>query len=155
METIPHVSKSTEEQNKKLFSVFVVDDDAAFLFALAFHLKKDINWKVYCYSSVEECLCYLHLNPNAIVLDYYFDKADGTGLDGMVALKMIKSLKPKIPVIMLSAQDDMKVSMDLLKTGAFTYIVKDRKALHAIERTLISLRDGNAAEISPPRRSIS
>jgi FixJ family two-component response regulator len=136
MKTIETIQKKPESQDKKLFSIFVVDDDEAFLFALAFHLKKDTNWKVYCYPSVEECLCYLHLNPDVIVMDYYFDKAGENCIDGMMALKMLKSLKPKIPVIMLSAQDDVKISIDLLKSGAFTYIVKDRATLAAIEKIL-------------------
>src|SRR5665213_145408 len=126
--------------NGNHFSVFVVDDDDSFLFALAFHLKKDTGWKVYCYTSVEECLCHLNLEPGVIILDYYFDKDGENNIDGMTALQLIKSVKPKIPVIMISAQDDIRISMELLKAGAFTYIIKDHEALKTIEKTLLSLR---------------
>jgi two-component system OmpR family response regulator len=140
MKTAIHSADPIVKTNHNEFSVFVVDDDESFLFALAFHLKKDTGWKVYCYPSVEECLCHLHLNPGAIVLDYFFDQAGVNNIDGMTALKLIKSLNPEIPVIMISSQDDIKVSMELLRAGAFTYIIKDRETLPAIEKTLLSLR---------------
>jgi two-component system response regulator AtoC len=140
MKPVAHSPLSAVKTIHREFSVFVVDDDEAFLFALAFHLKKDTGWKIYCYPSVEECLCHLHLNPGAIVLDYFFDKAGENNIDGMTALKLIKTIKPEIPVIMTSSQDELEVSMKLLKAGAFTYIIKDRKTLPAIEKTLHSLR---------------
>ncbi len=140
MKPVTHHPENAAKTNRSEFSVFVVDDDESFLFALAFHLKKDTGWKVYCYPSVEECLCYLHLDPGAIVLDYCFDKVGENSIDGMMALKLIKSVKPEIPVIMISAQDNLEVSVELLKEGAFTYIIKDRDVLPAIEKTLLSLR---------------
>ncbi len=140
MKTVAHHQENATNTSNKEFSVFVVDDDESFLFALAFHLKRDTGWKVNCYASVEDCLCNLNLNPGVIILDYFFDKAGENTIDGMTALKLIKSVKPDIPIIMLSGQDDIEVSMELLKLGAYTYIVKDRKALPAIERTLLSLR---------------
>ena len=134
--------------NGSHFSVFVVDDDESFLFALAFHLKKDTGCKVYCYTSVEECLCHLNHNPDVIILDYYFDREGENNIDGMTALQLIKSVKSKIPVIMISAQHDIEVSMELLKAGAFTYIIKDHEALKTIEKTLLSLRSLLAAQQS-------
>ena len=126
--------------NKKPFSVFVVDDDETFLYALSFHLKKDTHWRVFCYTTAEACLDHLDLEPGAIILDYFFSAGAAKGLDGMAALKLILEQKPGIPVIMLSAQKDLNVSLELLKTGAFTYIVKDREALTAIEKALLAIR---------------
>lgn len=134
---------------KDVFSVFVVDDDEAFLHALAFHLKKDTGWKVYCYNSAEECLSYLDLNPGAIILDYFFSAPGRDIIDGMTALRVIKSLKPDIPVIMLSSQHNLEVSMELLKHGAFTYIMKDKQTLPAIEKTLLTLRASASGKTRP------
>lgn len=140
MKTSVHPPQSAVKVQNSEFSVFVVDDDESFLFPFSYHLKKDTGWKVFCYGSAEECLCHLHLNPRVIVLDYFFNRAGENNIDGMTALRLIKSLRPEIPVVMISAQDEISVSMELLRAGAFTYIVKDRQAFHTIEQSLQSLR---------------
>jgi two-component system, NtrC family, response regulator AtoC len=144
MEYTTSNKQSAVPTENDVFSIFVVDDDEAFLHALAFHLKKDTGWKVYCYSSAEECLTYLDLNPGAIILDYFFNAPGKDIIDGMTALRVIKTLKPEIPVIMLSSQHNLDVSMELLRHGAFTYIVKDKQTLPAIEKTLLALRSAGA-----------
>lgn len=47
------------------------------------------------------------------------------GITGLGVLKKIKSYNPRIYVIMVSGQQNIKIAVDALKYGAFDYIIKD------------------------------
>lgn len=124
------------KQRHSPFAVFIADDDEVFLYALSFRLKKNTGWRIHCFTSAEDCLARLHLQPDAIVMDYYFEPSLQNSTDGLQALKLIRRANPEVPVIMLSAQKDLAVSIGLIREGAYTYIVKDHAAPSAIEQSL-------------------
>lgn len=134
METAAAHPESQQRHNS--FAVFIADDDELFLYALSFRLKKNTGWRIHCFTSAEECLARLHLRPDAIVMDYYFEPSLKTSTDGLQALKQIREKQPDVPVIMLSGQKDLAVSIGLIRAGAYTYIVKDHAAPSAIEQSL-------------------
>lgn len=100
--------------------VFIVEDDFVFSYVLENVLKEQENYKITTFPSGEECIELLHNNPDVIVLDYNLGKK----LNGLDTFKIIKFKMPKIPVIVLSGQDDAQVAADLMKMGAFDYIEK-------------------------------
>ena len=121
--------------------VFVVDDDPAYLNMLGFYLKKNTNCKVYCYFSGEECLQNINLNPRVIVLDYYLNE----NMNGIEVLKQIKKINPETEVVMLSGQETLQVATDSLKSGAFSYVIKDRQAFYSIRKIIEDLYNGTAS----------
>lgn len=116
--------------------IFLVDDDKSYLYALGFYLKKELKYTIYCYETGEECLKNLHLNPQLIVLDYYLNTEEPDAINGLDTLKLIKRRKPKTKVVMLSGQETLGVAISSLKSGAFTYVIKDLRALFAIKKTI-------------------
>jgi DNA-binding NtrC family response regulator len=48
-------------------------------------------------------------------------------------LKRIKQLLHSVPVIFISASDDPQISADIIKYGAFDFILKDQDALQRLE----------------------
>jgi two-component system OmpR family response regulator len=125
--------------DKKPFNVFVVDDDQSYLAVLGFRLMKESKsngTKIYCYSTGEECLRNMDLDPSAIVLDYFLDAKTPAAMSGLQTLRKIKAVNPDVPVIMLSSQSDINVALEIFEAGAYSYIVKDRQALDAVERTI-------------------
>lgn len=125
--------------SKKIFSVFIVDDDQAYLAALGFRLMKENknnNTKVFCYPSGEACLQNMNLNPSVIILDYFLDGANPAAMSGLDILRKIKAINPGVPVVMLSGQENVDIALDIYEAGAYSYIVKNKRALAAIEKII-------------------
>ncbi|HSH66475.1 MAG TPA: response regulator, partial [Bacteroidia bacterium] len=53
--------------------IFLVDDDQMYLKALENEFKKNENFEIITYTTGEECLKNLHLNPDVIILDYFLN----------------------------------------------------------------------------------
>ncbi len=138
MEVIDENRTENKIKKEQEISVFIVDDDQSYLYALGFHLKKDTMCKVYCYQTGEDCLENIHLNPSIIILDYFLNSGKKYAKNGLNILKKIKKLRPETYVVMLSGQENLQIATNSLKFGAFTYIIKDTLALSSI-RHIVNL----------------
>jgi DNA-binding NtrC family response regulator len=49
------------------------------------------------------------------------------GMDGVAALRGIRAIDPKIPVIMVTGNEDTRVAGEVIKDGAFSYLPKPVK----------------------------
>lgn len=105
--------------------IFFVDDDKLILNLMDYSFNNREGCHVQCFKSGEECLNHLHLNPDLVVLDYYFEDESSVGLTGREILKKIVEIDPNIPVIMFSGQTSDVVISELLELGAWKYIKKD------------------------------
>lgn len=114
--------------------IFIVEDNFMYSYVLDSVLKDYGNFVITTFESGEACLQLLSNNPDLIILDYNL----GKGLNGMDTLKAIKAKKPKIPVIILSSQEDIQVTADLLHAGAYDYIQKKNQK-EAIEKLTTSV----------------
>jgi two-component system, OmpR family, response regulator len=134
---------------KKTITIFLVEDDKMFLHALGFNLHKMPQYKVYCYSSGEECLKNMDLKPQIIILDYYLNENKPDAINGLDVLSEIKKTKPNTTVIMLSGQKDLDIALNTLKAGAYTYLIKDKQTLEQLNELInqvikdLGLREGN------------
>lgn len=73
--------------------------------------------------------------PDVIILDYQLDTLNPGALNGMQILMQLKK-KFSAPVICLSAQEKPEVSANLIKAGAFDYVVKNQQAFNKIENSI-------------------
>ena len=108
--------------------IFLVDDDKIFLKSLEHyiqHIFAKITIKTF--STGEECLNFLHLKPDIILLDYMLNTNYPDAMNGIKVLTKIKEADSEIVVIMFSAQDHIDVAVNTMKHGAFDYIVKNDK----------------------------
>jgi FixJ family two-component response regulator len=139
--------------DKKPFSVFIVDDDESWLSALGFRLMKDNSngTKVFCYTSGEECLRNMNLHPSLIILDYYLDASNPAAMSGLQTLRKIKKADPSVPVVVLSAQGDMNVALEIYAAGAYTYIIKDKQAIQSVEKIIERFRPAETDPITKDR----
>ncbi|CAN5810709.1 hypothetical protein BH11BAC7_BH11BAC7_31420 [soil metagenome] len=130
------------QATKKTFSVFIVDDDQTYLTALGFRLMKEskVNGiKVFCYSSGEECLRNMDLNPSVIILDHHLATADSGAINGLEVLRRIKEVNKDVPVVIVSGQSNMDIAIEIYEEGAHSYIVKNKHALAEIEKVIEEL----------------
>jgi DNA-binding response OmpR family regulator len=100
--------------------ILLVDDEAPFVEAIARRLGKR-NIEVLKAFSGEEGLEKLQSNQNldVVVLDVKMP-----GMDGIEALKRIKSEYPLVEVIMLTGHATVDTAIGGLKMGAFDYLMK-------------------------------
>ncbi len=109
-----------------VFKIFIVEDDECYAEALTYHLSMNPDYKVYRFSSGRECLDNLGLCPHLVSLDYSLPD-----LSGEEVLRKIKVRNPELPVVMVSAQEQIATAVGLLKEGAVDYLPKDE---HTPER---------------------
>lgn len=116
--------------------IFVVEDDSWYADLLEYNLKLNPDYLIEKFSNAEDCLKNLYKQPMAITLDYSLP-----GCTGGEALAKIKKSNPDIPVIMISGQEDITTAIDLLKEGAYDYIVKNDDAPKRLWRALANIQE--------------
>jgi len=112
--------------------IFVVDDDEMMAMALEDHLAKHTLHEVHVFTTGEECIRNLRMQPDIIILDYNLNSKQKDAANGMKILEDIKKLNKKIPVILLSSQDAYSVALQSISKGAAQYVIKNEDAFDKI-----------------------
>ncbi len=100
--------------------IFIVEDDELYGEMLKYHLSLNPGNEVFLYNKGSDCLKNLYKNPDVISLDYGLPD-----LSGHDVLKKIHEHNLKMPVIIVSGQEDVSTAVQLLREGAYDYFVKD------------------------------
>lgn len=112
--------------------IFVVEDNTLYAKSLEVFLRtKFENIEVKLFPVGELALDNLHMKPDFIVIDYFLDSQYDDAEDGFSILIDIKAKDPKAKVIILSAQQDIKVALAIKDSGSM-YVVKDQDAFENI-----------------------
>jgi DNA-binding NtrC family response regulator len=131
--------------------VFVVDDDAFCRELYAQYLHNLGFASVFLFEDGESCLNSMSQRPDIIFLDH-----DMQPLDGLEVMKKIKRTHPDIYLIIVSGQENIQVSVNALKYGAFDYIIKGDKDEEMIARVtekivhIMNLLNKTTAPEPPP-----
>jgi DNA-binding NtrC family response regulator len=120
----------------KSISVYIVEDDIFYSSVLNHFLSLNPDYRIKQFSTAAEFLKCIHEKPDVVTLDYSLP--DGTGDQ---ILTQLKELSPDTKVIMISAQQDVKVAIDLFKKGAHDYIVKDVETQDRLWMAIQNLRE--------------
>ncbi len=126
-------------ENNTAFTVFLVDDDKMYLKAAQTQLLQQKKINIKTFSSGEECLKNLHLNPNIVFLDYSLDSEDANAKNGIQILKKIKAVNENINIVMLSGQSKLEVAVEAMKNGAYDYVMKNEDAHLRIQNIITNL----------------
>ncbi len=108
---------------KNKFTIYLVEDDPWYGQLLKHHLSLNPDFSVELFTSGKDLLAQLYQNPNLICMDFGLPDIKGDQL-----LKEILSRNNSLPVIVISAQEEISVAVELLKSGARDYIIKDDHA---------------------------
>jgi len=99
--------------------VLFVDDEPDFLDTLLKRMQKR-RIAAFGAQSGEEALAWLSSNPaDVVVLDVRMG-----GMDGISALRAIKTAHPLVEVILLTGHANLELARDCLAAGAFDYLMK-------------------------------
>ncbi|MEJ7766852.1 MAG: sigma-54 dependent transcriptional regulator [Chitinophagaceae bacterium] len=121
---------------KSAFKIFILEDDIWYGSMLFHYLSLNPEYEVKRFDSPKVFFSCLHENPDVVTLDYSLPDSDG----GEV-LKRIKDYRNNIQVVIISGQEDVGTAINLLKNGAFDYIVKDDDTKDRLWNTLLHLRE--------------
>jgi DNA-binding NtrC family response regulator len=135
----------------KPFKIFVVEDDDWYNRLLVHTLNLNPDYEVHNFFNGSDFLNRIHEAPDVITLDYRLP--DMTGLE---VLKRIREEFPDVQVIMISEQQDIDTVVDLLKEGAYDYIVKSKDIRERLLNTVEKIREGSGLkkEIATLRKEI-
>lgn len=117
--------------------LFLVDDDVDFLKLLKIQLLQQHDIIIETFSTGELCIEHLSNNPDIIIVDYNLDSVDKNAMNGIETLDKIKSLNADIPVIMLSAQDEIDIALKCMSHKAFDYVVKSATDFPRLKKVII------------------
>jgi DNA-binding NtrC family response regulator len=98
--------------------IWVVDDDPAIRELLSF-IVSEAGYIVEAFASGAEVLAHSGQQPAAVLLDLMMPE-----VDGVEVLKELKRRHPSLPVIILTADDDISRAVEVTKLGAYDYLVK-------------------------------
>lgn len=134
--------------------VLIIDDDHDICFLLNKFLTKH-GFQVYealtarkAYELIEE-----HIDLDVVLCDYRLD-----GTDGKAVLLKIKEKYPDLPVIIITGYNDLKTAVELMKLGAYDYVLKPlfpEEILNTINTALkrseqsVEIRSDGTPAISP------
>lgn len=118
------------------FRIFIVEDDPWYGEILEYHLSLNPDYEIHRFTTAKDCLANLSLRPQLLTLDYSLP--DG---DGLTVLKKLKQAMPDLPVIMISAQDDVATAVELLKHGASDYFIKDDHTKDLLWNAVVRIRE--------------
>lgn len=120
--------------------ILVVDDEADIRHLIA-EILRDEGYSCREADSSEAALAALEGRiPDLIVLDIWLQ---GSGMDGLALLELVKAQNPELPVIMISGHADIETAVNAIKNGAYDFIEKPFKAdrlLLMAERAIDSAR---------------
>jgi DNA-binding NtrC family response regulator len=116
--------------------IFFVDDDKMILNLMEYTFKSRAGYDVKTFFSGEECIDNLDLKPDLIVLDHIFLQRGRASMSGMETLQKIHQVNSRVPVIILSSQEDRHLIPEFLKNGAKKYIAKDDYFIDSLIETI-------------------
>ena len=123
--------------DEKPFKIFVVEDDEWYNRLLVHNLSLNPDYEIQSFEDGKSCLQNLNQTPDVITLDYRLPD-----MKGLEVLKQIKDINEDIQVVLISEQDDIEVVVELLKEGAYDYIVKSKDIRERLLNTVNNIRKG-------------
>jgi len=121
------------------YKIFIVEDDPWYGEILEYHLSLNPDYLITRFSSGKELLSNLHLNPDLITIDFSLPDFKGDKL-----YEKIAAANDKIPVIVISGQEQISVAVNLLKMGVKDYLVKDDNTKDILWNSIIRIRENSS-----------
>ncbi|MGB1004261.1 MAG: sigma-54-dependent transcriptional regulator [Salibacteraceae bacterium] len=118
------------------FKIFIAEDDKWYSEILRYHLELNPDYEVKTFGSGKKLLGSLHEKPDVITLDYSLPDYNGAEI-----LQRLKKDAPDTQVVIISGQEDISTAVELLKHGAYDYLVKDDDTKDRLWKTIIHIRE--------------
>lgn len=117
------------------YKIYVVEDNTLYAQILKKQLTDD-GYQVKLFHNGRDFLASLDEKPDLVTLDYTLP--DMTGYD---VLKKIQRRMPGTNVIIISAQENITTAIDLMKNGAYDYIMKAPDTREKLSNIIKNIRE--------------
>lgn len=117
------------------FTVFVAEDNEWYNKLLVHNLSLNPDYVVKSFFTATDLLDHLHERPDAITLDYRLPDMLGDEV-----LKRIRMFDEQIEVVVISEQENIETAVQLLKQGAYDYLVKTKDIREHLLNTIHNIR---------------
>lgn len=133
------------------FLIFVVEDNDWYNRLLVHCLEHNPDYQIESFTTGEEMLAQIGKNPQVISIDYRLPDMTGNEL-----LEKIKDYNSEIEVLVVSEQEDIKTAVELLRKGAFDYLVKEKDIRDKLLNSVRHIYDnrGLKKEISQLKKEV-
>jgi DNA-binding NtrC family response regulator len=115
--------------------IFIVEDDPTYMKFLTYVISLNPDHQIKAFTNGNDVLNALHERPSIITLDYSLPDKSGEDI-----LKEIKEFDTNIPVIIVSGQEEIGIAVQLLKLGAYDYIIKDEETKERLDYALTNAK---------------
>lgn len=131
--------------------IYIVDDEEYYLNLEKISLAKYKFNDIKIFNNGEECLEAIEEDePDCVILDYVIK----TGMNGDEILKIIKEKYPDILVLVLSGQENIEVATNIIKIGAYDYIVKNKMTFFNLNSSLSKIKEIKSKSIQIKKYNI-
>ena len=118
--------------------VFIVEDNKWYGEILSHHLSLNPDFEIHLFEDGASCISNLNLNPDVITIDLTLPDMNGEEL-----FEKIKQINPTLPVIFISAQENISTAINLIKKGVSNYIIKDDHTKDLLWNDLLKIQEIN------------
>ncbi|MDB5261120.1 MAG: sigma-54-dependent Fis family transcriptional regulator [Adhaeribacter sp.] len=119
----------------QVFKIFIVATDVRYSNILEHQLSLNPDYRIKKMLSAQACLSGLAEEPAVVVIDYALPDKKAVSL-----LQAIKKQDLTTQVIIISEQEDVQLAVDLLRMGAYDYIIKNSSAKERLWNSVINIR---------------
>lgn len=102
------------------FKIIVAEDDKWYAEFLSYQLQLIPDYEVSVVDSGKALKSALKSAPDLVTLDFSLPDCDGLEL-----LKYIRKNHPSTDVVIISGQEEMGIALELFRSGAYDYLMKD------------------------------
>ncbi len=113
--------------------LFIIEDDVMVATLMKQALAK-YDHEITHFTTAEDCIQNLHINPDIITVDYNLP-----GMNGIELMSRIKSYNSAIMVVLVSGQENLDVVIESYKGGASEYIIKNDNLFVNLENSIKNL----------------
>ncbi len=121
------------------YQIFIVEDDPWYGEILSYHLGLNPDYKITRFTSGKDCLAKMSAKPDLITIDFSLPDMQGDQL-----FKKIREVNPFVPVIIISAQEEVSVAVNLLKLGVSDYLIKDEATKDLLWNSVVRIRENQS-----------
>lgn len=114
-----------------MVKIFIIEDDLVFGNIIAKSINNENDYDVTLFTSGEEFLQNLHLNPDIVSIDYNLPQ-----MNGLEILTKIRNYNKGIYTIILSGQENVEIVVEAYRNGANHYIIKNENALVELKNSI-------------------
>lgn len=120
----------------EFFKIFIVEDDPVYAEVLKYHLALNPDFQIETFYTGKACLDNMYKRPALVTIDFSLPDMSGRQL-----FTGIRKACPETQAVIISGQTQISTAVELLKDGAFDYIVKDNDTADRLWNSVRLLRE--------------